>query len=68
MFGKVTSVADSSDLMRDLTMRTLKTLVTIILLAAINNACHAQGLFGERDLGGSLSRRTRPGSAAASGT
>ena len=48
-------------------MRTLIPLVTIILFGTMTNACHAQGLFGERDLGGSLSRRTQLGSASASG-
>ena len=49
-------------------MRTLITLVALILLATITNVCKAQGLFGERVLGGSLSRRPQLGSAAALGT
>ena len=53
---------------RDLSMKIISTLITAILLATMSDACFAQGLFGQRDLGGSVSRRTQPGSAAASGT
>ena len=49
-------------------MRTFFTLLIIILLATVTNTCNAQGLFGQRDLGGSLSRRSAAGSAVAPGT
>ena len=49
-------------------MKIFRILNTIVLIATMADACHAQGLFGQRDLGGSLSQRSTPGSAAASGT
>lgn len=49
-------------------MKILQTLTMMLFLATMADACSAQGLFGERDLGGSLSRRTRPGSGSAEGT
>jgi len=49
-------------------MKIFRTLNTIVLIASMANACYAQGLFGQRDLGSSLSRRTQPGGATAVGT
>lgn len=48
-------------------MRIFRILTSIALIATMANACHAQGLFGQRELGGSLSRRSVAGSRAASG-
>ena len=49
-------------------MKIFRTLNTIVLIAAMADVCHAQGLFGQRELGGSLSRRTMPGRGVDSGT
>ncbi|HRA89725.1 MAG TPA: hypothetical protein PK992_16675, partial [Planctomycetaceae bacterium] len=49
-------------------MKIFRTLITTVLIATMADACHAQGLFGQRELGGSLSRRSVAGNAAASGT
>lgn len=43
-------------------MKIFRALSAILLIVTMADACAAQGLFGERDLGGSLSRRTQPGS------
>jgi len=41
--------------------------IALLLLLVFSDSCHAQGLFGQRSLGGSLSKRSRPGSASTSG-
>ena len=46
-------------------MQTLKPLLTLLFLLAISDVCHAQGLFGQRDLGSSLGKRNGPGNATA---
>lgn len=47
-------------------MRAIRLLVPIILLAIAATSCEAQGLFGERMLGGAVSKRNSPQSAAGS--
>ena len=45
-------------------MKIFPALNAILLIVTMAETCSAQGLFGERDLGGSLSRRTQPGCGA----
>jgi hypothetical protein len=42
-------------------------IVAFLVLLVLSDSCQAQGLFGQRSLGGSLSKRSRPGSASTSG-
>ena len=46
----------------------LRSLAVLILLVVFCENCSAQGLFGERNLGGTLSRRTRPNPSTNPGT
>lgn len=42
-------------------------IVAVLFVLAISDSCQAQGLFGQRSLGGSLSKRSRPGATSTSG-
>ena len=42
-------------------------IVAVLFVLAISDSCQAQGLFGQRSLGGSLSKRSQPGATSTSG-
>ena len=63
MTPELTSAND----LRFATVRNAPTLIVAFLcVLMLTDSCQAQGLFGQRSLGGSLSKRSRPGATAAS--
>lgn len=59
------SVADDLEVASSRRVITLFVAFSFVLL--LSDSCHAQGLFGDRTLGGSLSKRSRPGATSTSG-
>ena len=46
----------------------IRLIVALLFVLVLSDSCYAQGLFGERSLGGSLSKRIRPGATSTPGT
>jgi hypothetical protein len=61
------AVAYAKDLRLPSVRKVLALIVAFLCVLVLSDSCHAQGLFGQRSLGGSLSKRSRPGSASTSG-
>ena len=61
------ALTSAKDLRLPSVRKVLALIVTFLCVLVLSDSCHAQGLFGQRSLGGSLSKRSRPGSASTSG-
>ena len=59
-----TALLSANDLRLPSVRNALTLNVAFLCVLVLSDSCHAQGLFGQRSLGGSLSKRSRPGAGA----
>jgi hypothetical protein len=61
------ALTSANDLRLPTGRNALTLIVAFLCVLVLSDSCYAQGLFGERSLGGSLSKRSRPGATSTSG-